>query len=58
MINKIKNMMCIDLYTYIECFVISVEQYKSVTPKTVTESKAPPGMSTNPLDNLNCMYIY
>ena len=31
----------------------NVEQYKSVTPKTVTESKAPPGMSTNPLDNLN-----
>ena len=51
-------MTCIDLYTYIEYFIISAEKYKSVTPKTVTESKGPPGMSTNPLDNLNCMYIY
>ena len=48
----------IDLYTYTKCFIISVEKYKSVTPKTVTESNAPPGSSTNPLDNLNCMYIY
>ncbi|XP_052103928.1 RNA transcription, translation and transport factor protein-like [Mytilus californianus] len=31
----------------------NVDQYKTVTPEKVTQSKAPPGVSSNPLDNLD-----
>lgn len=54
------NCICIPYYTrgFIVIKFFSVEEYKKADPSNIAMTEAGRVPSTNPLDNLDCKYMY